>query len=193
MANNVANIQIFGGDDGKVWMSPVGSTAPVGLAAPVSPWVDLGWLSEEGVTLGESPDVSDFYAHQGGTQVASVILREEKSLKFQCLETTAKQAGLYWSGLTIATTGTAPNEYHGGEIKGARSVSKAFIYDDYSINQTLADGVTPVMERYIIPKATVGEKAELVYKRDQIRVWDFTIKILGSYFFYTNNPAFAAV
>lgn len=189
MANSVDNILIFGGDDAQVFMAPMGTTAPVGLAAPESPWAGLGWLSDEGVTLSDTPDQTDFYAHQGGTLVASVITKDDRSLKFQCLESTAKQAGLYWSGLEIGAASGSTGVY-GGEIKGSKSVSRGFIFDDYAINQTLEDG-TPIMERYLIPKGTVSDKADLVFKRDQMRIWEFTVKILGSYFKWTNNPAYA--
>lgn len=186
MANDVSNILIFGHDDAKVWTGSLGTTAPVGLAAPGAGWDDLGWLSDEGISLSDTPDQTDFYAHQGGTLVASVITRDERSIKFQCLESTAKQLGLFYSGLTMASSGS----YYGGEIKGSRSISRAFIYDDYAINQALPDG-SPIHERYVIPKGTVSDKADLVYKRDEMRIWEFTVKILGSYFFYTNNPAMA--
>lgn len=191
MANNTANILIFGGDDAAVYGAPVGTTMPDGLEAPEDPWKGYGWLSDEGVTLGEKPDQKDFYAHQGGTLVASIITQEERTVKFQCLESTALQAGLYWSGLTLATTGSGTTAVHGGEIKGSRSVSRAFVFDDFAINATLPDGATPIHERYVIPKGTVSDKAELVFKRDEMRIWEFTVKILGSYFFYTNSPAMA--
>ena len=190
MPNNVNNILIFGHDDAAVWMAPLGSTAPVDLAAPTTPFVDLGWLSDEGINLADKPEQSDFYAHQGGTLVASVVTKDERTIKFQCLESTAKQLGLYFSGLTITTTGSAPNQYHGGEVKGSRSLSRAFIFDDYAINQSLPGGA-PIHERYVIPKGVVSDKAELVFKRDEMRVWEYTVKILGSFFVYTNNPAMA--
>lgn len=188
MAKDLDAILIFGGDDADVFITAKAEpTVPVGLAEPGADYADLGWLSEEGITLGETPEQNDFYAHQGGTMVASVILREEKTLRVQCLESTAKQAGIYWSGMEFSSQGEG---IYGGTVKGAKSRHYGLIVDDYSINQFLANG-DPVMERYVIEDVVLAEKEELAFRRDGIRMWGFTFKILGEYKFLTNNPKMA--
>lgn len=189
MAKNTDNILIFGGDDAAFFLGPKGTTGPVGLATPASPYKDAGWLSDEGTTLAESVENQNFYAHQGGTLVASVVTNEEKTLQFQCYETTALQLGLRWPGFTPAAVSGSTGVY-GGEVKTGQSTQWSGIYDDYAINQFLPDG-KPIQERYVLPRVMVSDKADLVFKRDQIRIWEFTMTIIGNFFFYSNNPALA--
>lgn len=189
--NDTDNILIFGGDDDAIATAPLGTAMPTGLTELTAPWGGLGWLSEDGIEFDEKVDSTDFKGHQGGATVASIINSEDKTFKFQCLETTARTMGLRWSGLTIAEQGTGTGVY-GGEVKGALSKSFGLVVDQFAINAFLPDG-SPIHERYAVPKATVSDKGTMVAKRDEMRVLEFTAKVIGNFFFWTNNPAMAPV
>src|SRR5690242_9934005 len=120
MAKNNANIRVYGGDAGGVWVADKGTTGPTGLTTPATGWSEVGWLSDTGLKLEQKADKQKFYAWQGGTVVKVSISKAERMFTFECLEETALVLGLAYPGAAFTTTtgvstGVVPGGIHSVE------------------------------------------------------------------------------
>jgi len=71
---------------GDVYVAPEGTALPTTLAALASPWVDLGYVSDDGVTFTTSRDTEDINAWQSAEPVRRLVTAEPKTLEFELLE-----------------------------------------------------------------------------------------------------------
>lgn len=178
MAKVLANIIGYGGDASGVWVAPKGTTGPTDLTAPSAPHKELGWLSEDGVSVARDEDRQTFRAHQGGKIVKRKTASVDESIKFQCLETNAVVLGLLYKGATpTITTGVARYTVANQTVNDERS---------WVVDEIGDDGSTL---RYVIPNGTVGLTADIVFKTDEMTVYEFTLGINGDYFVITDADA----
>lgn len=181
MAKNNANIRVYGGDNGGVWVAPKGTTAPTDLAAPSTPWAEVGWLSDNGIELEQKADKKKFYAWQGGTVVKVSVSKAERTFTIECLEETAAVLGLIHPGLTFTTTGVAPNQIAKGTVPGGiTSVEKAFIID--------AEDSDGHIKRYNVPDGSIDPSTKVSHKFDDLTVYTFVVDVLGDFDIVTNSP-----
>lgn len=178
MAKNLAAIIGYGGSSSGVWVAPKGTTGPTTLAAPSGTYTEAGWLSEDGVSLLRDEERVAFKAHQGGTVVKRKTASVDDSIKFQCLETNAVVMGLlYKQAVPAAVSGvvTIP-------------VTNQTVNDDraWVVDEEGDDGTTM---RYVIPSGSVGLSADIVYKTDEMTIYEFTLGINGDYSVLTDAAA----
>jgi hypothetical protein len=181
MAKNLAAIVGGGGDNSAVFTAPKGTTGPVGLAAPAVAFVELGWLSEDGLTYARDEDRKEFRAHQGGVIVKRKTAGINDTFKFQALEWNKTVAGLLYKGQSIVvTTGV-----------GTLTVQNQTITDDraWVIDEYLDDGKTL---RYSIPSGSAQTTGDIVWKTDELTVYEFTVGVNGTYYVISDSPAFIA-
>jgi hypothetical protein len=179
---DIANILGGGGDDSAVWMAALGSTLPTTLADPASPFESLGWLSEDGISFARAEDRKTFRGHQGGAIVKRKTASVDDTFKFQCLETTAIVYGLLYKGATPTVAGgIATIEVTNQTVQDDR----AWVLDEF-----LDDG--SVM-RYVVPNGGAELTAEIVWKTDEMTVYEFTVGVNGGdYFVITDAPEIVA-
>lgn len=179
MTKNLANIRIYGDQDSAVYVAPKGTTGPVGLAAPSATFADLGWLSEDGTDITRETSSNDFTAWQGGTIVRSKTSGVKDTIKVVCLEETAVALGLYYPGMTAATTtGVTTITVPGGSKANEKALVVDFIDDT-------------VTKRYSIPRAEVTSVGTVSHKNSDMTMYEFTFTIYGGFSIITNNPALA--
>lgn len=180
MTKSLANIRIYGDETSLVSVAPLGTTLPTTLAAPAAPFVELGWISEDGVAINRTKDVSKFKAWQGGATVRQKVVGVEDTFKFQCLEETAITLGLYYPGSTSTTAaGVTTIQVPAGAVADER----AWVLDFF-------DG--DVQKRYTFARAEVGETAEVVHKSTEMTIYEYTVTSLGAFTIITDNPAAAS-
>jgi len=178
MAKNNANIRVYGGDTGGVWIADKGTTAPTDLSAPGVGYTEAGWLSDTGLKLEQKADKQKFYAWQGGTVVKVAISKAERTFTFECLEETAVVLGLAYPGLSFTTaTGVATGSVPGG----IHSVEKAFVLDAVD-----SDGNT---KRYLVPVGNVDPNNSVEHKFDGLTVYSFQVDVIGGFDIVTDSPA----
>lgn len=183
MAKVYDNIRIYGDLDSGVWVAPKGSTLPADLTAPADPLVELGWLSEDGISFDRSEDATTHRAYQGGTIVRRKKTSVEDSFSFQCLEETAEVLGLYYAGQTPVTSGTGESAVATITVENqTASDERAWVVD-------VVDG--DVTKRYVVPVGTVGT-GTVAHSNSSMTVYEFTVSIQGTYEVISNAPALTA-
>jgi hypothetical protein len=71
---------------GAVWVAPEGTAMPADLAAPSAPWVDVGFVGEDGVSFTFSRDQEEINAWQSADPVRVLITSEPKTIAYELLE-----------------------------------------------------------------------------------------------------------
>jgi len=179
----ISTDEIRVGANGSVYVAPVGSTLPVEPDDALdAAFVDLGSITEEGVTLAPSQSVEKLKAWQSAKAVRVLKTEDELSFSFELMEWNDVTFSLAFGGGTVsATTGT--------ETKwvppAAGSVDeRAFIieWNDDVINY-----------RLVVPKGMVTEVSEVGLKKTDSANLALTVEILGStpddFILYTDDPA----
>lgn len=182
MAVDAANARIFGSDDDRVMIAPLGTDLPEDLGDPDPAFTDLGWLGTDGIGFTPSDSVEKFRGHQGGRVVRTKNTESDTTFTFQCLETTAATLGLQYKITDQSTTdGTTTMTVSSGRDVIARS----FVIDVYD-----SDAET-IHYRYVIPRGEIGERSEFTLSNSDITAYEFTVEIIGDYFVITNDEAVA--
>lgn len=181
MAKNQNYIRIYGGDDSSVFVAPKGTTFPTDLAAPTTPWAELGWISDGGIDLEQKADKKKFYAFQGGTLVKVSVSKAERMFTFECLEESAVVLGLAYPGVSFTTTGTGATRVAKGTVPGGiSSVERAFCF-------TLEDS-DGNLKRYNVPNGNIDPNNATAHKYDDMTVYKFVVDVLGGFDIVTNSP-----
>lgn len=169
MAKDRSKIRIYGDADGAVFVAPKGTTGPTTLAAPAGTFVEVGWLSEDGIDQARDESTSDFYAWQGATLVRTKCTSVKDSIKFVCLEETALTLGLHYKGVAPTTAGSVDTYAVSNQ---AKSDERAWVVDNY-------DGT--VQKRYVIPSGEITARGTVSHKNSDITMYEFTVTIYGDY------------
>src|SRR5215210_883604 len=180
MAKNTSFIHTFGDQTSAVFVAPKGSTGPTGLAAPAAPFVEVGWISEDGVTQSRSQDATSFRAWQGAQVVKRKITSTEDTFSFQALEENAVVHGLIYRGqVPTVAAGVATT-----------TITNQSVVDDRAWVIDLIDST--VTKRFVVPSGSHELTGDIAYTNGDLTVYEFTVTVQGDYFEITNNPAITA-
>lgn len=148
---------ILVGQTGKVYDAPIDTTAPTDATSSFGAgWVDLGTISEDGLTIGFNEDTTDIKQWGGGT-VRKLITSFELTFAFTCLESNEEVMARFYRN---APTGGAV------DLKGGVRDPRAWGFD-------VLDGSTHV--RYVVANGELSERGEIVHKADEAMAYSFTV------------------
>lgn len=172
---NENNARIYGDLESAVYVAEKGTDGPTDLETPTG-FVELGWLSEDGISFDREEDATTHRAFQGATVIRRKTTTVDDSFTFQCLEETATVLGLYYKGQKASVEGGVATI----EVTNqTRQDDRAFVVD-------LVDG--GVTKRYVVPAGSVST-GSLAHSNSEITVYEFTVAILGDYKVITNAAA----
>lgn len=165
MATSATNVRA--GLSVVVYSAPVGTTAPTTIAASwAAGWVDLGYTTEDGVSITPSLEKKDLKAHQSLTPIRSIVTGRAYQVKFTSLEAKSDVYKLAFGGgtFTVATstaTWTAPS---------------ASAVNEMALGIEMTDGSNT--DRWIFPRTLVTDVSDIVLKKDEAIEWGFTVEVL---------------
>ncbi len=176
MALDADNVRV--GLNGTVYIAPVGTTAPADLtAAWGTEWVDLGYLSDDGVEMNYSTDTTDIKAWQSLSPVRKVLTSVDMTLAFTAIELKAAAVTLYFPSASITTSGTGPTV-------STLSIPAAPAPDERAIGLEWVDG--DITNRLIIPRGEVTDRDSITVGRSAAVGLNMTISAYA-----TSSPALA--
>jgi hypothetical protein len=158
-------------------------SAPAGTAGPADPttawaaaWVNLGWISEDGVTESYSDDSNEIKAWQGGTTVRTVITGSTATYQFTAIETNKEVLARYHKGSNV--TADVGNTFSTIEIASAQADSRAWGFD-------VIDGTNHI--RIVLERAEVTERGDITYNSSDAIGYEMTVTA------YPNDTGIVAV
>ena len=149
---------------GAVSVGPPGSPAPTSAASPIPPgYVDVGYISSDGIEESYSEDTQEIVAWQGATVVRKSIKQSTAELKFTMIETSKSTLELYHKGSRVISDGS------GGwrlDVLGPNADPRSFIID-------VIDGMRLI--RIFVPNGEVTERGPTKYVNDDAVAYEVTI------------------
>lgn len=140
---------------GGVYVGPLGTTAPTDTAADWDEdFLDLGYLSEDGISEAHEDDVSEVKAWQNGTIVRRQISGSSATYSFTMIETTKTGLELYYKGSTVVGSHASGHGPASLAVGAPTSDRRAFGFD-------VLDG--DKIERWVVPIGEVTERGEKTY------------------------------
>jgi hypothetical protein len=96
---------------GHLYTAPVGTEMPTDTQTePPDPWVDLGYLTEDGVSMGVDTNKEDFTPWQSTSPCRSVVTEQTNTWTFSLMQRNADTLRLAFGGGTVAA-GTLEGEW----------------------------------------------------------------------------------
>lgn len=186
MVKNRDNIRVYGGDDSAVYKAPLASTPPTGLAVPADPWVDAGWLDEDGITEEQKVKTDAKRGHQGGAIVRTTFTEFERTFTFSCIEENAISFGWVYPGAEWKKEGSGNGAYATATLTDSPKIpATAFIIDEFEVEPS---SDFTVQKRWIVPKGRVDLSTKVAHKYGEITTFEFTITPEGPVQMITNSP-----
>lgn len=168
MANNSANVtagkpRIGGG----IYIAPAGTTLPTDAKTALSnDFLALGYVSEDGVTNANSPESENIKAW-GGDNVLTIMTSREDTFTFTLIE-------VMNINVLKLVYGDSNNNVSGALSTGITVTANNKDLDSHVIViDTILKG--GVMQRTVIPAATVSEVGEITYKDDEAVGFEITV------------------
>lgn len=171
MTKDFDNVRVYGDEDDAVWLAPLGSTLPTGLAAPDAAFDEVGTLGEGDFSQNREAEVNELLDHSGQV-VAVVVPTSSKTINFEAIEDNEVVEALandITSGpttVTDVTTTTYSSKY--------TPKSRAMVVDKYFIKA----GVR-YLDRLVVASARVVVSGDEVWSRENYTAYAATAKIIG--------------
>lgn len=147
---------------GAVYAAPAATAVPTSTAAALNAaFVDVGYLSEDGVTTSIATDSNDIIAWQNGTLVRRVQTSHDFTLQFTMIETNGASLLLYFGNYTVGGAGSGSVQ-----ITGAAAPRGAYVLH-------VVDGTDLI--RVVIPDGQVTDRGEVTYLNGDAVGYDTTI------------------
>lgn len=184
MANDAANVRV--GQTGKILAAPIGSTAPTDLVtAWDAAWVELGFLSTDGVSMTYSTETEDIDAWQSLSPVRKILTGVDLTLAFTALEFKRSVVTLYFPDSSISTSGGVHT----------LAIPSAPQSDERAFGLEWTDNA--ITNRLIIPRGEGTDRGEISISRAaavglQLTVEAYATSAPEIATWLSNDPAWAA-
>ena len=154
---------------GAVYRAAAGTTLPTSASATLGgAWVDMGYISEDGVTNSNSPS-SEKIKDWGGQTVLVVSTEKPDTFKLKFIESLNSNVLE-----TVYNDDNVTVDSVNGTITVAVNADGAEEYA-YVIDMVMRGGA---LKRIVIPAGMVSEVGDIVYKSDEAVAYEVTLEAL---------------
>ncbi|AYD81615.1 major tail protein [Streptomyces phage Kromp] len=185
MANDADNVRAA--LDGSIYLAPKGTTAPADLTTPWgAAWVDLGFMSDDGVSMEYSTDVEDINAWQSLSPVRRILTSVNMTLGFTAIELKASTITAYFPDSTI--TEVSEGTVYRLDIPAAPGPA------EWAIGLEWRDG--DITNRLVIPRGEITDRGAISLGRSAAVGLEMTVSAYASSApeiatWLSNDPAWA--
>jgi hypothetical protein len=153
-----------------IYVAPANTPPPADLATDwASPWLPLGYLSDDGVTVGASTTSDTLTPWQSTSPVRTMITVKELTMKFVMWQTGPLQMALYFDM-------KAPTpDVDGGFSFDVRSDEGGNLY---ALGLDIAD--QDVITRITFGRAQLSDTGDVAFQRGAAVGWDVTLAALDN-------------
>lgn len=182
---NADNAFMAGSEKDTLYLGPAGTDLSVitGLTTPMPEgMIDVGWTSDDGMTLDMSDSVDKIRGHQGHGVVRTYMSDSSTSFKATLLETKLDLLKKYLGASKaekITTTGT--DSITRMTVSASRKVETMCGVAD------LFDVSTGKQRRYIFPRLELGERSGVTFKVGELSAYEYNLEVLDKYELLSNE------
>lgn len=179
--------QVVVGANGSVYVAPIGSTEPADInAAWAAAWVDLGYLSEDGVTITDGKTIENIPVWQSFYPVRRMITARDFNVSFALRQFSGEQVEFAFGGGAVTVDGTGAFRY---------TPPSAEVIDYRMLGVEWLDGDKTF--RLIIPRGIVTENVEMQITRSAAADLAITFGVVAQagedpWYILTDDPDFVA-
>jgi hypothetical protein len=184
MAFDSGDIRVAG--NATIHVAPLGTAFPTVGAAITTPWVDLGYVTEDGITATYGREITEIYAMQALEPVRVIATRAPKTIAFALMQQGIDQFLLAMGGGTVAAdTVTGFFRY---------TPPDASVVDEKAMVVEFTDG--GFTYRFEYPRVQNREGVETKLVREDATTFPVTMAILvpasgdPSFEMVTDDPAY---
>lgn len=182
---NADNAFMAGSEKDTLYLGPAGtdlSTITNLTTAPPAGMVDVGWISDDGMSLDMSDSVDKIYGHQGHGVVRTYMSDSSTSFKATLLESKLELLKKYL-GVTktekVTTAGTDSITHM--TVSTSRKVETLCgVVDVFDVS-------TGQQRRYIFPRLELGERSGISFKVGELTAYEYNLEVLDKYELLTNE------
>ena len=182
---NADNAFMAGSEKDTLYLGPAGTdlSTITNLTTPMpEAMVDVGWISDDGMTLDMSDSVDKIRGHQGNGVVRTYMSDSSTSFKASLLESKLELLKKYLGATKaekVTTTGT--DSITRMTVSASRKVESLCGVVD------LFDVSTGKQRRYIFPRLELGERAGFSFKVGELTACEYNLEVLDKYELLTNE------
>lgn len=174
---------------GDVYIAPVGTTLPTAVDGALDgDFIQVGFITEDGVTLSVTPTIDEFMAWQSRQAVRRELSAQEIQIAFSLEQWNEHSIVLAFGGGTV--TEPSPGEYQYDFIDEDAPLDERSIVLDWQ------DG--DKQYRSVFERGNVTESVETNFVRSALAVLPITFKVLSPTnggspgYILTDDPSFEA-
>lgn len=182
---NADNAFMAGSEKDTLYLGPAGTdlSTIISLTTPMPEgMVDVGWTSDDGMTLDMSDSVDKIRGHQGHGVVRTYMSDSSTSFKATLLETKLELLKKYLGATKaekITTAGTESITHM--TVSASRKVEALCGVAD------LFDVSTGKQRRYIFPRLELGERSGVTFKVGELSAYEYNLEVLDKYELLSNE------
>lgn len=182
---NADNAFMAGSEKDTLYLGPAGtdlSTITNLTTALPAGMVDVGWISDDGMSLDMSDSVDKIRGHQGNGVVRTYMSDSSTSFKATLLESKLELLKKYLGASKtekVTTTGTDSITHM--TVSASRKVESLCGVVD------LFDVSTGKQRRYIFPRLELGERSAVTFKVGELTTYEYNLEVLDKYELLTNE------
>lgn len=176
MAPSTAKILVGNPDrtTGAVMAAPLGTALPTTpVAAPNVAFNELGYISEDGLSLSQGQEWVDI-RDWGGDLVRTFMSQFNGTLNWSFLETndTALQAMYGSSNVTITAAGVSTGKYTAIALNSTEPTPKSWMFN--IADSTIVD--LPRKIRIVVPNGQITERGDISFTRNNAVTYPVTLR-----------------
>ena len=182
---NADNAFMAGSEKDTLYLGPAGTdlSSVTNLTSPLPQgMVDVGWTSDDGMTLDMSDSVDKIRGHQGHGVIRTYMSDSSTSFKATLLETKLELLKQYLGATKaekVTTTGTESLTHM--TVSASRKVEALCGVAD------LFDVSTGKQRRYIFPRLELGERSGVTFKVGELSAYEYNLEVLDKYELLSNE------
>lgn len=175
--------------NGKILIAPVGTTAPTDIAtAWAAGWIDLGYASEDGVTINKTRDIEELMVWQSLYPARRIVTAEDFTVSFNLAQWNEDSVKLAFGGGAVTTTAGPPAHY-------LYTPPAAGVLDERALGVEWVDGSK--IYRLIVARCMISDNVETQLTKSGMSELPLTLGVIGDegvspFLIRTNDPAWAA-
>lgn len=160
------------GYSGFAYYGAVGVSEPTGLANWGVGYTDLGYVTEDGLTESLDEDRTTFKAWGYNAPVRTQTKNRTSTFKLTFMETSADTLSLYYAVdlSNMTSSGSGANQYL--EFEDPNNTEPMYV----ALGLDVIDGDHHI--RYLIPKAEITDRGDVVSKDDEVQGYEVTFTAL---------------